>query len=298
MKLPMIGGLGQKAHRWIVGLAFLVIITLLIDLVATNAQAITDAAPTYGANLTKKLQQIASLVGMEKVQTLDSLFVQLQKQIDMSTLISTMLLGVTGAGTFIVTAFLYSVFLLSDWDDLPNKTRLAFGNEAQAASAMETARKINARIGRYLSSKTLINVILGLLSYVVMLILGIEYAVFWALVIAILNYIPYIGSILGVLFPVALALVQFESWSQPVIAFVSLMAAQLFVGNVLEPKLLGKSVNMSPFVFLIALAFWMQVWGVTGAVLAIPLTSMIMIILAEIPQTRPIAIMMSEDGEV
>jgi predicted PurR-regulated permease PerM len=297
-KLPVIGGLGQKTRRWIVGLAFMVILVFLIDLVATNAKAISDAAPSYDANLTAKLEQIASLVGMKKVPTLDNLFAQLQNQIDMSTLISSTLARLTGTGTFIVTAFLYAAFLLSDWNDLPNKTRLALGNEARAKATLETARKINARIGGYLASKTLINVILGALSYVVMLFLGIEYAMFWALMIAILNYIPYFGSILGVVFPVALAMVQFESWSQPMIAFVALMAAQLFVGNVLEPKMLGKSVNMSPFVFLIALAFWMQVWGLTGAILAIPLTSMVMIILAEIPQPRPIAVMMSGDGAV
>lgn len=297
-KFPIIGGASQRLRRILVGVLFLIIMLALINLIAANTQAITEAAPRYGENFNNLLEQIARDFDLKRVPNFETLMTRLQSNYSVSDLIGDLVGGLTGAGAFLASAFLYAAFLLADWNDLPNKTRLALGSEANTQAILQTVRNINSRIGGYLMSKTLINIILGVVSYVVMLLIGIEFAVFWAILIGLLNYIPYLGSILGVLFPVALALVQFGSLKEAGIAFVALMAAQLYVGNVLEPKMLGRSVNMSPFIFMVALSFWMSVWGLIGAILAIPLTSMIMIILAEIPRTRPIAVMMSGDGQV
>lgn len=297
-RVPVIGRLSENIRRVLAGIAFLLVVLVIIVFVSKNAQAITEAAPRYSENLQKLIASTIASFGIKTPPTIDSLIEQLQSRVSLSSFITTAVGGLTSAGTFLFTAFLYAAFLLADWNDLPKKTRLALRSEETTRQTLNTVHQINERIGAYLSSKTLINIILGLISYAVMWFLGVEFAVFWAILIGLLNYIPYIGSILGVLFPTALALVQFGTLSQAAIAFVALMAAQIYVGNVLEPRMLGKSVNMSPFVFMISLSFWMSVWGLIGAILAIPLTSMIMIILAEIPQTRPIAVMMSGDGEV
>lgn len=95
-----------------------------------------------------------------------------------------------------------------------------------------------------------------------------------------------------------LALAQFGSLSWAVLAFILLMAVQMFVGNVLEPKMIGKSVNLSSFVVLVALVFWTTLWGLPGAILSVPLTSVLVIILAASEGARPLAIMLSTDGEV
>ena len=100
------------------------------------------------------------------------------------------------------------------------------------------------------------------------------------------------------MFPVALSLAQFGNITLSIALAVLLTSAQMFVGNVLEPKMVGKSVNLSGFVVLIALVVWSALWGINGAILAVPLTSMIMIILAGIPDTRLIAVYLSNDGDV
>ena len=135
-------------------------------------------------------------------------------------------------------------------------------------------------------------------SFVIMLLLGVEFALLWAVLIGLFNYIPYIGSIIGVLFPVLLSLAQFGSLGPAVAALAGLMGAQLFAAYVLEPRMLGKSVNLSPFMVLVSLAFWTTLWGTVGAILAVPLTAVAIIVMAEISETRPAAVMLSEDGKV
>lgn len=295
-RLPGVGRWSQRARRALAGFLVLVLLVALVGFFAGNAAAITAALPTYSENLTGLITQVSGILGVEKVPSLENLFTQLREQVDMSSMVTSLLSGLTSTGTFLFTALLYAMFILADWDGMADKTRRAMDNPAAADQALKIARNITDRIGRYLSAKTLINVILGGISLVVMWVIGIEFAIFWAILIGLLNYIPYIGSILGVLFPVVLALVQFPSPVNAGVALVALMGAQIYVGNVLEPRMLGKAVDMSPIVVLIALSFWMSIWGVIGAILAVPLTAMIIIILAEIPQTRPIAVMMSGDA--
>jgi hypothetical protein len=101
---------------------------------------------------------------------------------------------------------------------------------------------------------------------------------FWAVVIGLFNYIPYVGSIIGVALPVVLSLAQFGSFGTTAVLAGLLMAAQTWVGNILEPRMIGRQLNLSPFVVLVALSVWSALWGLPGAILAIPMTSMLVII--------------------
>lgn len=127
---------------------------------------------------------------------------------------------------------------------------------------------------------------------------GLDFAEFWALLIFFLNYIPNIGAIVATAFPAALALIQFESWWPFLEVTSGIVAIQFFVGNFLEPRLLGKSLNLSPLVILFALALWGAIWGVLGMFLSVPITVMMMIIFAHFDVTRPIAILLSQDGYI
>ncbi len=297
-RVPGGSALPRGLRLLLVGLLALGGVVYLISLTMYNAGDIARSLPEYSQNLQRIFDQASAALGVKSVPSVSNMLAELQQAFDLSKLAGMVASGVSGAGAFLATAFLYAMFLLAEWSDLPNKIRLALQDEDRTATALNTTHQISERIGGYLTTKTLINVILAVVSYVIMWLIGIEYAVFWAIWIGLLNYIPYIGSVLGVLFPVALTLAQFGTLAHAAVAFVALMAAQLVVGNVLEPRMLGRSVNMSPVVVLAALAFWMAVWGVIGAILAIPLTSMVMIILAEIPGTRPVAVLMSGDGKI
>ena len=115
--------------------------------------------------------------------------------------------------------------------------------------------------------------------------------------IGLFNYIPYVGSIVGVALPVILSLAQFGSLGTTALLGALLIAAQTYVGNILEPRVIGKQLNLSPFVVLVALAVWSSLWGLPGAILAIPLTAMVAIICDAFPQTRFVAVLLANEVE-
>jgi len=135
---------------------------------------------------------------------------------------------------------------------------------------------------------------LGAVSYLVLWVMGIDFALFWAILIGLLNYIPYVGSYLGVLFPIALSLAQMGSLGLTLLLAVLLTLCQMVIGNVVEPRMIGRQLNLSPFIVLVALSVWTAIWGIPGAILAIPMTSIIAIILAGFKETRFIALLLAE----
>lgn len=297
-KVPLFKNLSRIIRRVITLIFFTAIFVALTLFVVQNAQSISATVPLYANNFETLLIQILNSLGIEGAVDWDVIITKASETVSITSIMEYLVSAVYSFGTVLVTALLYAIFLATELDDLPNKTRKAFSKDKQAENAIDLTHRINARIADYLGAKTLVNVILGAISLVILLILGVEYALFWALLIALFNYIPYIGSVIGVIFPVMMAFLQTGSWLSGVIAFITLMAAQIYVGSFLEPKMLGRSVNLSPFVVLLALSFWVVIWGSVGAILAVPLTAVIMIILSEIPSARPIAIMMSEKGDI
>ncbi len=113
-----------------------------------------------------------------------------------------------------------------------------------------------------------------------------------------LNYIPTIGSLIGVVFPALLTLVQFAALGPFLVVTIGLGLTQFVFGNVLEPRMMGKSLNLSPLIVIVSLAVWGSIWGVTGMFLCVPITVVMMIVLAGFPQTRPIAILLSATGRI
>ncbi len=136
----------------------------------------------------------------------------------------------------------------------------------------------------------------GAISYAVLKALGVDFAETWALMIFLLNYIPSIGSVLGVLFPALLALVQFDTLWQFLIISVLLAGTHIVIGNIIEPNLMGRTLNLSPFVVIASLAFWGMIWGIVGAFLSVPLTTTFVIACSHIRALRWVAILLCANG--
>ena len=117
-----------------------------------------------------------------------------------------------------------------------------------------------------------------------MALFGLEFAVLWAVLTAFLNFVPYIGSVLGVVFPVLMAIVQFEDFGTILWMLLALTAVQFVIGNFLDPYVMGNSLNLSPFAILISLAVWSELWGIPGAFLAVPITAIMTIVFSEFPR--------------
>ncbi|MFW6313096.1 MAG: AI-2E family transporter [Spirochaetota bacterium] len=142
----------------------------------------------------------------------------------------------------------------------------------------------NAQIGRYLSVKLVVSLATGLLVWGAFTLIGVEFAFIWAAMTFLFNFIPSIGSILIGAASFVFALVQFYPDPNPIIAVgISMLTIQFVLGNVIDPKLQGDRLKISPVVILFSLLFWGWLWGIVGMFLAVPLTVALKIVFENIP---------------
>ncbi|WP_170409951.1 AI-2E family transporter [Ruegeria arenilitoris] len=218
--------------------------------------------------------------------------------IDMSYIARVLL----GSATSLLNQFflisLYVAFLMAERLAFRKKIQLAAGDPKTGIEFAAILDAISFSLQRYVGVKTLISLITASISYSVFKILGLEFAETWAVLTFALNFIPSIGSIIAVIFPSLIALVQFESIGPFLMIILGCGTLQFLIGNFLDPALLGRSLNMSTFLVILALMFWTTIWGLIGAFLSVPLTVCILIVFSHIPALRPIAILMSLDGRL
>ena len=157
---------------------------------------------------------------------------------------------------------------------------------------------IDENMKKYLFTKTFISAATGLCAYISLRIIGLEYASVWAFIIFILNYIPTIGSILACALPIAFALISTETWQTPLFTAIALVALEIIFGNIIDPKLTGKTLNISTLAILINLVFWGMIWGPAGMFFSVPILVAIYITTAQFSSTRWIATLLSTDGKI
>ena len=297
-RLPVI----KRAPSWLrhilVLLGFVLALSLMVFLLSIEAERVVAATPRYQQNLMVVITQAAQIAGFQDEPTWASIRHLTLDRINLQTLLATLAASMTNFGGQVFLVALYAAFLLAERVQFVKKLLIAMTTEEGARHALGVLGQVNHRVGAYLATKTLVNIILALASYAIMWLIGIDFAVLWAILIGLLNYIPYVGSLIGVMFPVVLAVAQFGAVGPVLVALIALTGAQVFVGSVLEPRVLGRSVNLSPFVVLVALSFWTALWGLPGAILAIPMTSIVTIVLASAGPTRPLAVMFSSNGKI
>lgn len=279
-------------------LAFLLFVGGLVQIIAGNIADVIAAAPEYQAKLKTVMSQVSGLVnkiaGTRKPLTMAMLL----DQVDMGMVMTRFgraFQSIAGNAFQIVA---YTAFLLLESRYFDRKMRLAIHDKAREEALRETMATIGSKIETYVLVKTAISFLVGIASFAVLTIAGVDFAPFWAMLIFVLNFIPYIGSPLGMLFPTVLALLQFGSFATALIILGFLWGAQSLIENLLEPKLMGKSLNLSPVFMILSLSVWGAIWGLTGMILAVPIMVMLMIVLSQFPTTRPLAVVMSETGDV
>lgn len=296
-RLPVLKHLPQLVLRVLVLTGFIVIVIGLAFVVAATVREIIFVAPNYQANLLNLVEGIANRLGLEAQAVWSSLLEMTVAKIDLQAVVLSTLGGFASAGVSVFLVVIYASFLLAERGQLPLKLSAALTTDENAARALKVVTEINRQIRQYLAVKTLINAILGAISYSILWALDVDFAFFWAIMIALLNYIPYVGSYIGVAFPVVLSLGQFASFPTTFLLLTLLVMAQVYIGNVLEPRWIGRQLNMSPFVVLVALSLWAAIWGIPGAILAVPMTSILIIVTSSFASTRYVAVLLSERVE-
>jgi predicted PurR-regulated permease PerM len=267
---------------------------LVVTLIVGNLGDVVAKAPVYEQNVRRAANVVNGWLGLEELTQEQPL---LEKGLitNMIRGVARSLSGVLGkAGTVAV----FVLFLLLEQHIFCKKIAVLFPNPEREARVRAILDRIGSEIQSYLWLKTLMGLLVAGLSYVVMKGVGVDLAEFWTLIIFALSYIPYIGAWLGVAFPTALALVQFETL-QPFLVTAGLLASiQFTCGSILEPRFMGKGLNVSPMIVLLCLSLWSALWGVVGMFLAVPIMVVVMIVCSHFEVTRPIAILMSADGTV
>jgi len=143
-----------------------------------------------------------------------------------------------------------------------------------------TFKDITEQIQRYVVTKFLISLTMGLLFGIILWLFGVEFFIIWALFAVLLNFIPNIGSVIAVIFPSIMALIQYQSFGYAIIIAGILIVFQNIVGNLIEPKIFGNRLGLNPLVILISLLLWGYIWGIVGMFLSVPLTAVIKIVIS------------------
>lgn len=149
--------------------------------------------------------------------------------------------------------------------------------------------EIAVKVRRYLGTTFLTSILTGVVSAGWSLMVGLELALVWGVLNFLLNFIPLVGNIVGVLPPTLYAAVQFQNASMPVLVLIGFLVLQIAISNFIYPALQGHSLSLSPFAIVVALAFWTWMWGFAGALLAVPLTAACVIAADHFPGTKWIA---------
>lgn len=272
----------------------LLLVYLFYILVSSSVNDLIAAAPRYQTRFNELIQQITELLGVKS----DVAFQNLMNKISLTSLISRVAGAVTGLASDVGLILVYVMFLLLEYRLFSLKIEASARSDQQRENIRGLLTEIGTDINTYMRIKTWLSILTGVLSYLVMAAVGLDFAAFWAVLIFLLNYIPTVGSILGVLFPALLMIVQFTSWPLIIGVVAILFAIQIVVGNVLEPRMMGKSLNLSSLVIILSLALWATIWGIVGAFLCVPIMVILTIILAKFEATRPIAILLSANGRV
>jgi predicted PurR-regulated permease PerM len=277
-----------------IGLVFF----LLAYLVMSNKERALALAPVYQESLLAAIQRAAVFFKIEAEPTWATLRQDLLGQINLQRLLTTLLASLGSILVTFVVVFLYATFLLLERRGFETKLANLSDDPKRVARIRDVIGAINRRIGSYLAMKTVLSILLGGVSWAIMALFGLEFAVLWAVLIAFLNFVPYIGSVLGVLLPVLMTIVQFEDLGVILSMLLALTAAQFIIGNFLDPYVMGNSLNLSPFAILISLAVWSELWGIPGAFLAVPITAIMTIVFSEFAGTRPVAVLLSKSGRL
>ncbi|MDG3003511.1 AI-2E family transporter [Paludisphaera mucosa] len=192
----------------------------------------------------------------------------------------------------VVIAF-YMIFLLQSASGLPGRIRSSFSSQ-RAGRIMAIVESINRAISEYLLVKVKASLLVAVPVWALCMAFGVTGAATWAVLAFFGNFLPYIGPLIAIVPPLAIALLEFPTLWPPLAFAVILLTINGVTSNLIEPAMTGRALGVNPLVVLIGLAFWSLLWGFVGMVLAVPLTVIFKIILEHTPAARPIARLISD----
>ena len=271
--------------------AFLSVLFLIGVLIGTSVNDFTSNLPFYKEKLTNQTQALISWLVEKNYVKPDFQLTKILNPAAVLNVVANALNQISGifADGFLI---LFTVIFMSlEINTLPRKLKKVFNNPDKSLSQVN---EIYQNINRYIGIKTLTSLGTGVLVYIFLLIVGVDYPLLWGVLAFVLNYIPTIGSIIAVIPPLLLSLVQL-GFIEAIVVLAGYITINTIIGNILEPKFMGMGLGLSTLVVFLSLVFWGWVLGPIGMILSVPLTITIKIALDSSEETRWLAVMLGPE---
>jgi predicted PurR-regulated permease PerM len=275
-------------------LIILIVLNFIVNIVYSNFRILANSYQKYLTNVDLLINSVNETFDIDMMESIKIYF----KDFNFGSAVFSLL---NYSSNLLGTAFMvivYALFIFIEESSFKKKLEKVFPDSQRFEETYSLIERVESSVSKYLGLKTLICLATGFLSYIVLLLVGVDFPVFWAFLIFLLNYIPIIGSYVATLLPVIFSFLQFGSFTPGLLVLIFVGAIQLVIGNFIDPRVMGNSVNLSPLVIIFSLAFWGAIWGITGMFLSVPIMVIIVIAFSKIPQFRPVAILMSGNGDI
>ena len=288
-KIPWIAGI------FIVLTLVIVSVWIIASLLLSSIRTIIDLYPRYEERFTVIYKAIAGLFALP-YNAESTLFQNLWGQLGIRQTLRNFAFSLSNSLIVffkdLLLVLLFAVFFLLDLRYLRQKLDFAFGDGSKGKAAI-IITDIIQQVTRYMSVKFFISLLTGVLIFLGTFAVGMGFPILWGFLAFILNFIPNFGSILSGVLTSVFALVQFWPKPAPVVFVAVLMCAVNFIlGNIIEPRVQGRHLGLSPFIIIVSLSFWGWLWGFTGLILAVPMMVILKIICENVSILHPAAVLM------
>ena len=301
--LPIIKKLNVKTGiPWVISSLIIVILFFvallgLTSILISSLTGIISEYPKYENRFMSIYQLIAQNLDIE-IDSSKSLFQNLWASLKVREYTQKLAVSLSsGVISFTKTLFLIALmtaFILLEMRLTKRKMHYAFKNNR--AKITRISNQIINQTMRYISIKFFISLATGVLCGIASLVIGLDFPIVWGFLAFIMNFIPIFGSIISIGMTTIFSLIQFyPSWGKTLFILIFMTSVNMILGNILEPRIEGKNLGISPVIILISLSLWGYIWGFTGMLIAVPLMVIIKIVCENIDYLKALAILIGND---
>ncbi len=290
-----------EKHKVPKALAMLIIISCIVfigialfTLVGSSVEVFTQNIPAYSIKLNSQLSGLTAWLAEQGLNLNTDLFLD---YFDPSSILTLVANTLSGFGVVLTNAFLILltvIFILFEASSFPNKLR---SMSKEPDKTLRQYLRITKTVEHYIALKSLISLFTGAIIVIWLSVLGVDFPLLWGVLAFLLNFVPNIGSIIAAVPPSMLALVQLGP-TYAMLTTAGFLAVNTVVGNIIEPRLMGRGLGLSSLVVFLSLVFWGWGLGPVGMLLSVPLTMTVKIFLEANDNTRWVAILLGSDDEL
>ncbi|PJG85162.1 hypothetical protein CVP05_07865 [Conservatibacter flavescens] len=290
----------RKVPRGIaIGLLFVFILLIfffLVGLINNTIQEFTASIPQYKQLLSRRINdilEVAKSFDFPLDISTDAIMSNFDPAVVMD-FVSKLLMSFSGAVSNVFVLLLVVIFMLIEAPTAKHKLALSFSKvKGELAAHERNIDRILDGVIRYLWLKTIVSLITGICVWALLEVLGVQYAILWGTLSFLFNYIPNIGSVIAAV-PIVIQALLLNGFSTGLITTAGVIGINTVIGNIIEPRLMGRTLGLSTLIVFLSLLFWGWLLGTVGMLLSVPLTMALKIGLESSPQTKRYAALLGE----